>query len=280
MQSKHITYQGHLVFEYVVLDQPFEKTTHMDHEACFLYTLDGSAQLYSQQQQAQLEADLGVLMRCGYYSTRYLPNPASGRCAMLAIHFFPETIRSVLDGELATTLGSASGRAAPLDMELVRQHQLIGAYVQSILTYLEQEAPIPEALVAVKIKELLLLLWHTTGAPAVQELLHHLFDPAQLDFKQFIELHAHAGLPIAVLAEMTHRSVSSFKRTFKQLYHCSPGQYFQQKRLEKAASLLLDPTQTIASIAYILGYSAPSNFSKAFAAHHGCTPSVYRQQLT
>ena len=76
---------------------------------------------------------------------------------------------------------------------------------------------------------------------------------------------------------LPHLSVSTFKRKFKELYHTSPGQYITTKKLEKAAELLSSSSLRIGDVCYDCGFGDVSNFTKAFKAAYGQTPSAYQQ---
>lgn len=137
----------------------------------------------------------------------------------------------------------------------------------------------PESLIALKFRELLLLLLQGAKTDSLRSILHHLFDPQQIAFKAVIDAHRLSGLSVSELASLTHLSLSSFKRQFIQLYQCTPGQFFKQERLNEAARLLRYTQQSVTQIAYAIGYNDSSNFSKAFVLYYGCSPSQYRQQL-
>ena len=47
--------------------------------------------------------------------------------------------------------------------------------------------------------------------------------------------------------------------------------------MDEAAAMLLNTDMKVAKIAYSLGYSEPSNFSRTFDKHFGCRPTKYVQ---
>lgn len=52
-------------------------------------------------------------------------------------------------------------------------------------------------------------------------------------------------------------------------------EFITRVRMEKAAGLLLDSDLNISEIAYETGFSEPSNFSRTFSKHYGCSPTKY-----
>lgn len=65
-------------------------------------------------------------------------------------------------------------------------------------------------------------------------------------------------------------------RLFKQHYQLSIQDYLLKVRMEQACRLLADPLIKVQDIALKVGYADNNNFSKAFRAYHGLSPSQYR----
>jgi AraC family transcriptional regulator len=87
------------------------------------------------------------------------------------------------------------------------------------------------------------------------------------------------GRPISVaeVARAAHLSEFHLHRVFHASVGESVGRFVTRRRLELAAlSLAYRPERTVTEIALSSGYSSSSNFSKAFAAYFGCSPSQVR----
>ena len=67
---------------------------------------------------------------------------------------------------------------------------------------------------------------------------------------------------------------------FKKTYNMTPYQYFAKKRLELAASMLLNSNLQVKEIAEILNYSDQPYFSNAFKKIMGVSPDKYRKMNT
>lgn len=81
-------------------------------------------------------------------------------------------------------------------------------------------------------------------------------------------LAAEAGVSRATLA-----------RRFTTLIGRPPMAYLTWWRLIRAATLLRDTTETLATIADQVGYSSPYSLSHAFEREFGLTPGRYREQI-
>ena len=72
-------------------------------------------------------------------------------------------------------------------------------------------------------------------------------------------------------AEMGMSRVQLYRKV-KALTDVSPVELIRITRLKRAESLLLQGGKTIAEVAYEVGFSSPSYFSKCFKEHFGCLP--------
>ena len=63
-------------------------------------------------------------------------------------------------------------------------------------------------------------------------------------------------------------------RCFKQLFGCTVFEYLRNERLRRASALLEEPGVTITEVAYTMGYSSPSHFTRAYKKQFGSLPSI------
>ncbi|WP_193336924.1 AraC family transcriptional regulator [Devosia beringensis] len=75
------------------------------------------------------------------------------------------------------------------------------------------------------------------------------------------------------LADMVALSVSAFHRHFKAVTALSPLQYQKRVRLLHARSLLLGGQGNATSVAFLVGYESPNQFSREYARLFGLPPS-------
>lgn len=66
-------------------------------------------------------------------------------------------------------------------------------------------------------------------------------------------------------------------RLFKKFTSKTPGDYVINYRIAKGMELLLDSSRSITDIAYSLGFTGASHFTKTFREVTGVTPNKYRQ---
>lgn len=63
---------------------------------------------------------------------------------------------------------------------------------------------------------------------------------------------------------------------FQNVYGTTPFEYLRMKRLETAQRLLHQGGMNVTQVAFAVGYTSLSHFSKAFKHYTGCLPSHYR----
>jgi len=85
-------------------------------------------------------------------------------------------------------------------------------------------------------------------------------------------------LTVAEVAKRAHLSEFHFHRVFSAVMGEPVGRWITRKRLELAAMrLAYEPETSVTAIALSVGYSSPSNFTKAFTAFFGRAPSSVRR---
>lgn len=95
---------------------------------------------------------------------------------------------------------------------------------------------------------------------------------------RFITDHLAHPMTVAEVARAAHLSEFHFHRVFHAVMGEPVGRYVTRRRLELAAlRLAYEGDRSVTEIALSSGYSSTSNFSKAFHAYFGCSPTRVRQ---
>ncbi len=90
--------------------------------------------------------------------------------------------------------------------------------------------------------------------------------------KQIVSTHASSSISVEELAFLSHMSLSTFKRAFRQHFGSSPGKWLMHYRLEQAHSQL-SQGKSPSEVWPNAGYQDHSSFSKAFRRAFGYSPS-------
>ena len=87
----------------------------------------------------------------------------------------------------------------------------------------------------------------------------------------------HATWTIDELATLSTLSRSSFAERFSRLVGQTPGAYITERRLDRAAELLVQTTEPVGTIAITVGYESDAAFSRAFRRRFDASPLNWRK---
>lgn len=147
-----------------------------------------------------------------------------------------------------------------------------------MLVYFADEKPPAEALLKLKLKELLTSLLISASNPALSAYLRSLATCDAPPLPPIMEANFCHSLPLDAFAKMCHRSLSSFKREFHRCYRTTPAKWLIKRRLECAAQMLRTTSLSILEIALECGFEEPSHFSRTFKSRFGRSPTDYREK--
>lgn len=91
----------------------------------------------------------------------------------------------------------------------------------------------------------------------------------------YVEDNIEAPISLDDLAAVAYLSRFHFARSFKRATGQTPHQYVNDRRMERAKTLLRHRNRSLADVAKTLNFSSLSTFSRAFRQHTGQTPSQF-----
>ncbi len=80
---------------------------------------------------------------------------------------------------------------------------------------------------------------------------------------------------VAELSNDVNMSRMNLYRKLQNITGQTPSDFIKTIRLKKAAKMLLENNTTIVEVAYAVGYSSPSYFTRSFKSEFGVTPKQY-----
>lgn len=266
---------GKTLLQKLVLQPPFQFTFPVSDNACFLYMLDGGIQYKVDNEQMDFPVNHSLFLNC-INSVKEIHSDDNQKNEMVIIQFHPTVLKRIYDRELPSLLQTPKKVVTNKSIEKLNNNFLIQKYIEGLLFYFENPSLVNEDILVLKLKEIILLLSQTPNAEAVQVILSQLFSPTTYSFRQIIEAHLFSQLTIEELAQYNNLSVSSFKREFAKLYNDTPANYIKNKKLEKAAELLLASEERITDIAFNCGFNDLANFTKSFHDKYSVSPTNFR----
>lgn len=97
---------------------------------------------------------------------------------------------------------------------------------------------------------------------------------------QYIQEHCGEKLTLTQIAQSAAISESECLRCFRSIISCTPIQYVNQVRIQKAAELLASTHRKISDIGAECGFQEMSYFAKTFRELKGCTPGAFRHKMS
>ena len=94
---------------------------------------------------------------------------------------------------------------------------------------------------------------------------------------EFINENIHSPLSVEYIAQQNFVSVSLIYKLFYKNFNTSVKDYINKRRCELALSLLMFSDKSLNDVAFEVGFSSLSYFSKVFKKLYGVSPLKYRQ---
>ncbi|HWK05800.1 MAG TPA: AraC family transcriptional regulator [Puia sp.] len=152
------------------------------------------------------------------------------------------------------------------------QDTFIKVFINSLSLHFSLGKNLSKQLLEVKFEEIMIYLADTYGNRFISFLQYSLEQDHNLSFKNTMEVNKYTNLSLEELAFLCNMSVSTFKRHFGKVFKDTPGNWFKQKRLERARTLLQTGKATPSEIFNSSGYKNLSHFSTAFKNRFGKSP--------
>jgi AraC-like DNA-binding protein len=95
---------------------------------------------------------------------------------------------------------------------------------------------------------------------------------------RYIRENINKNISIANLATMSYLTNDHFIRLFKKEMQCTPVQYINQKKIEKAQLMIIIGEKSIKDISYELSFDNLSYFYRLFKKIVGMAPNQYRER--
>ncbi len=151
----------------------------------------------------------------------------------------------------------------------------ISLFAKSLIQIYQPQKLKDKSFLDLKILELLHLMNELITEQKFTEFLFQLTLPKKRNIRTFIENNFDKPLKIEDYAYLTGRSVSTFRRDFKEQFDSTPKKWLKGKRIEKAINLLENKELSVTQLAYEVGYGNISYFIKEFKTQIGLSPKQY-----
>tara|TARA_Y100001949_G_C15850860_1_gene270582 strand:- start:275 stop:742 length:468 start_codon:yes stop_codon:yes gene_type:complete len=144
-------------------------------------------------------------------------------------------------------------------------------FILSIQPYYTGVMQLDEAFQDLKYQELLIILLQQQ--PELASVFFDFRKPGKIDLEEFMTRNYKFNVSTERFAFLTGRSISAFKRDFKEIFNDTPSHWLTQRRLQEARFLIEEENKKPSDFYLSLGFESLSHFSVAFKKQYGITPS-------
>jgi len=196
---------------------------------------------------------------------------------MLGFFLSDELIRETMEEMKGKVALNSSQNPEEFTAKMVQPSDYLEGYFHSMLTYFRGINRPPDHILVLKLKELLMNL--ISCDPLLTTYFSRLSETDRPSLEQIMEKNYCFKLRIEDYAELCHRSLSTFKRDFQQIYRETPGKWIMKRRVKHAANLLVNSSQTVTEVAFETGFEDLSHFSRVFKQIIGKNPTEYKKSI-
>lgn len=160
-------------------------------------------------------------------------------------------------------------------------HEECVSLMKSIADEYLSNSPLKDAAVYGKLLQLLVLIERNSAKSTevfsdVKRSKQKEYIDKFVSITDYIKQHCNEDISLDDISEMSGFSKYHFSRLFKEYAGTSYYKYLNQKRIEFAEQLLLDPEINITETAVRSGFNSISAFIRMFRQIKGCTPTEFR----
>lgn len=275
IKREQLNLNNKCVVEKLLIKTPFKFGSTFQDEACFLFIKDGESIINSSTERIHLYVSESVLLKCGSYFSEQLQKFENRNCEILAFHLHRDILEELYHKEFPSFIKYHREKSYAQKIE---KEDIIIQFINSLELYFQNPKLVNDELLKLKIKELILLLVHTSNAENIISLFSFLFSPRKANLLEVTQSHLFSKITIPELATLSGRSLSAFKRDFEIVFKDTPANYIKEQKLLKAMQLLVSTDFSISEICYEVGFTDTSHFSKLFKMKYKITPSCYRKR--
>ncbi|SMF42263.1 helix-turn-helix domain-containing protein [Desulfovibrio gilichinskyi] len=265
----------------LTLVQYQRRSSDFKHEICvsqhsLVFILEGTKLIHSASGDIKLGKGEAFFIRKGCHIMSEMVPEAGGVFNTILFFFNDSMFNEFVDS--LNIEGSPSNSEVPSVFKVARSEP-IEIYLSSIAPLFGTPLARDEQFLRLKVRELLHYICASEGNEAFINFLYSCRNEMKSDLASTMERYFNKNISLEDMAELSGRSLSTFKREFQKLFGTTPARWIRDRRLAWSAQLIRNSAKSISEISYESGYESLSHFSSLFRKNYGITPREYRSGL-
>ena len=156
-------------------------------------------------------------------------------------------------------------------VSLLPQSPALKGLFNSLLPYIDARN-YPSALITTHKLEELLICLEELDSKLITSLMA-VASTDRLDLAEFMERNYMFNVPLTKFSELSGRSLSTFQRDFKKIFHDQAAHWLLKRRLKAAHDLLMNSDRKPSNVYLEAGFEDLAHFSRSFKKEFGYNPS-------
>ncbi|GMN05954.1 AraC family transcriptional regulator [Croceitalea sp. MTPC5] len=265
---RSIGFQGCTIIESCFYENILKDVAYLsEHE--LIYIISGQIILKNENKEIHLKRGESVLIKKGaFFEFKKLGKIIGEDYESLLFFINSEFIKEFIQ---IYGLQNQSHQATKTSMIKLDKSAILDGFMVSLFPYFNELNKKEEEVLRLKTFELLFHLSNTNRH--IFDFFFQLTDNSNLSLVRTMETFYTKNMMLEEFAELSGRSLATFKREFKKVFHDTPGKWLKKKRLEYARELLLTTGKKPTSIYLESGFEDYAHFSKSYKQHFGYNPS-------
>ncbi|ATL47839.1 hypothetical protein COR50_12075 [Chitinophaga caeni] len=242
-------------------------------ENVLIFILKGYKHLHIQNETVEVTPQEIIFLKKGIYAmAEYFEEKSEFEAILLFLK--PKIVQEVT----AEYNIKSSNNLSNIPFLKIKSNPVIETYKSQLGQYFIQEPLKEKNILLLKQKEILLYIFKTIPLSETIPFWDAIISTSTENITYVMDKYLFHKLSLKDYANLTNRSLSSFKRDFATIYSSSPAKWINQKRLEYSCLLLKNTQERISEISEKCGFESLSYFTRIFKKTYHMTPSEFRAE--